>query len=362
MIPDAPSGASTQPNNSLPNEPELIAPPQGLWSGEVPVGSITSPCETGRYRMVLRDYASTVQLEGSLVCLDYHELDGSGKKIRKTVLCQIAKLALKNRHHENPILGPIIREKGRIPGLSQFADQKEANLIPMDSIVTDTDIHQLPRNIPPTGTDIRFASVQDVANFSGQHKALFNIGYLYETNVPVGLMLKHFGQGDDGWGDARMLGVFGATGSGKSVMAASIIAGFAARPEMGMFIIDPQGQISGFEMGKDPDVWSWRLDEALRISGRGEDVKLVHLSEIAFEDPTLFAQLLGRHKFYESIGVMGYEKQNQLELEMASYLSDWLEQNPDEKLGKILWSDILRDEILQIGASILNKGTDDNVE
>lgn len=59
------------------------------------------------------------------------------------------------------MLRALLCEKGRIPGLSGFADHKEVSLLPMDSIISGTEIHQLPRNIPPTGTDIRFASTED---------------------------------------------------------------------------------------------------------------------------------------------------------------------------------------------------------
>jgi hypothetical protein len=180
---------TTTNNNATPQ-----VPPDDLWEGKSPVGSITSPCDTGRYRMVLRNYAANVQLEGGLVCLDYSELNSDGQKIKKTVLCQISKMRLQNVHHENRLLGALLREKGRIPGLSGYADHKEADLLPMDTIIVGTNTHQLPRNIPSTGTDVRFASAEDVDNFSGKHPALFKIGYLYETKTPlVVCQVKGFG-------------------------------------------------------------------------------------------------------------------------------------------------------------------------
>lgn len=343
---------STQPQDQIPGSPTPIVPPPGLWSGEEPVGSITSPCETGRYRMVLRDYAATVQIEGSLVTLDYTELDSEAQAVKKTVLCQVSRMRSQNIHHENRILGALLRERGRIPGLSGFADHKEVDLLPMDTILVDKDVHQLPRNIPPMGTDIRFASIQDVRNFSGHHQSLFNIGYLYETKVPVGLMLKHFGPGDDGWGDAHMLGVFGVSGSGKSVMAASIIAGFAARHEMGMLIVDPQGQFSGFEMGKDARRWSWRLDEAFRLVGRGSDVTVVNIGKIALESPTLFAHLLMKYKFFDLLGILGPDKKERTQQELAIFLSEWLRVNKEEgrTLGDINWDPEIAEKICYMGA------------
>lgn len=360
-----------QNSGQMPENPTLITPPAGLTSGKDPVGSITSPSETDRYRMVLRDYAATVQIEGSLVCLDYTELDGTGKPVKKTILCQVSKTQLQNAHHEKAVLRALLREKGRIPGLSGFADHKEVSLLPMDSIISGTEIHQLPRNIPPTGTDIRFASTEDVKLFSGKHKALFNIGYLYETQVPVGLMLKHFGEGDDGWGDAHMLGVFGATGSGKTVMAASIIAGFAARSEMGMLIIDPQGQFSGLdenneysgELGNDPKIWSWKLSEAFRQAGRGSNVKLVEIQDISLESPRLFVNLLEKFDFFDSLGILGADKKEQTVIETSRLLIELLraaqQSEPNFNLGLLKWSGRnMAEMICRIGASTYAKPDD----
>lgn len=338
-------------HESLPDSPSLVPPPSGLWSGAEPLGSITSPSETGRYKMALRDYASTAQVDGSLVALDYDEMDRDGNVVRKTVLCQVTGMSLHNKHHESPTLRALIREKGRIPGLSGYADHKEVDLLPMDCVIAGTETRQLPRTIPPTGTNVRYASAEDVVQFSTRHRALYNIGYLYESHVPVGLVLKHFGPGDDGWGDAHMLGVFGATGSGKTAMAMSIVVGFAARPEMGMLLVDPQGQISSFEMGKDPAKWSWRLDEAFRLVGRGPDVTLVRIAEIALESPRLFAQLLERFDFFEALSIMGAAKKEDMVRDLSVLLDQWLHENRDRTLGELVWNDELQAAICSMGAA-----------
>jgi hypothetical protein len=330
--------------------PTPVPLPPGVHEGQAPVGAITSPSETNRYRMVLRDYAATLQIEGSLVALDYTEWDSERNPVMKTVLCQASHMRLQNVHHEKPILGALLRRKGNIPGLSGSADNKEVDLLPMDTIlVDDLQVHQLPRNIPSTGTEVRFASVQDVRNFSGEHQTLFNIGYLYETKVPIGLMLKHFGKGDDGWGDAHMLGIFGVTGSGKTVMAGSIIAGFAARHEMGMLIVDPQGQISGFELGGDK--WSWQLDEAFRLVGRGPDVQLVKIEDIALESPSLFAHLLEKYDFFDALNILGAEKKEQTVRELTLILSEWLRENNGLTLGDLSWDENIAQQICSVGAA-----------
>ena len=119
-------GSSRTPSDDAPAaRPDPVSPPEGMWSGAAPLGSITSPCETGAYRVVLRDYASTAQIEGSLVALDYEERDSSGTIVKKTVLGQVSKMHMENIHHKPGPLGALLREKGRIPGLSGYAARRK---------------------------------------------------------------------------------------------------------------------------------------------------------------------------------------------------------------------------------------------
>lgn len=341
--------------NSIDNNSQesdgLVPIPNGIMEGAAPIGSITSPSSTQKYKMILRDYASNLQVTGSLVTLDYEEMNRQSQKIKKTVLCQVVDAEATNHHHEKNVLRALLREKGRIPGLSGRADNKEVELLPIGSLisVSGSNVHQLPRNIPPMGTDVRFASAEDVHMFSGDHDTIYNIGHLYETNVPVGLMLKHFGEGDDGWGDAHMLGVFGATGSGKTVMAASIIAGFAARKEMGMLIVDPQGQFSGFELGSGG--WSWKLDKAFEAVGRGQDVDVVNMDEVALESPSLFAELLSRDGFFKNMGIVGHDNHQRTVDDVVLFLKHILKDNSNSNLGDLSLSDDIFTAILNIGAA-----------
>jgi DNA helicase HerA-like ATPase len=47
-----------------------------------------------------------------------------------------------------------------------------------------------------------------------------------------------------GLGEARMIGIFGKTGYGKSWLAAYILAGYAMNRNMGILILDPQGEFA----------------------------------------------------------------------------------------------------------------------
>jgi hypothetical protein len=52
---------------------------------------------------------------------------------------------------------------------------------------------------------------------------LFYLGNAYATQIPLPMWFKHFGTGEKGAGEAYHLGIFGKTGSGKSVLAKMIL-------------------------------------------------------------------------------------------------------------------------------------------
>lgn len=55
------------------------------------------------------------------------------------------------------------------------------------------------------------------------------------------------------FGEARMIGLFGKSGSGKSFLASYLVVGFAKNEDMGILILDPQGEfINNFSASSTP--------------------------------------------------------------------------------------------------------------
>jgi hypothetical protein len=313
-------------------------------NGESIIGSITSPCETGKYHMALRDYAADRQVSNQLVVLDIEEVSAKGEHVRKRILAQVTKLSLNNRHHENPLFQALIRRQGYVPGLSQVADNKIADLLPLDSVITSPESRagakQMPRTLPPTGTDIRTASEDDLLTFVGDHPRLLRIGYLFDSTTPFWLLCKHFGDGDNGYGDAKHMGVFGGTGSGKSVMAATIMAGFAQNSEMGMLIIDPQGEFSKGQLGKDK--WIWDLDKALEKANRGGDVIKVRIDDISLEGVSTFGEMLKRSRFWRHMG-LGEGKWPEATENAVGAIEEFMHDNKLDEIRKLELKDLMDD-------------------
>ena len=102
---------------------------------------------------------------------------------------------------------------------------------------------------PSTGQKVEKMNdsfMRDLVN--GYGEAIQYIGTIYgseDVNMPM--WFKHFGktEGDEDFtaaGDALHIGVFGKTGSGKTVMSSLMLLSYARNKKMNILVFDPQGQ------------------------------------------------------------------------------------------------------------------------
>ena len=119
-----------------------------------------------------------------------------------------------------------------------------------------------------------------------------------------------------------MLGVFGQTRSGKSIMAAQLLAGFAANRDLGILVLDPQGEFGSdrFAAG------DHRVDFSLRRLMGGlrqkREVTVINTDEVALEGDEAFTELLRRAGLFETLGFKGANKEREAAERMAGLLSE----------------------------------------
>lgn len=214
------------------------------------IGVTSSPSTTTEISI---DITSTTKnpnpsLLGKMV---FVEMTESGEEV--LALGQITSVETRNRWHEDMAFKGVIKQQGSLPNLSGTADTRLANISVQSCFTHFKD------NVPPTGHVLAISPstgqrvkkmndtfMRDLVN--GYGEAIQYIGTIYgseDVNMPM--WFKHFGKSEkDGdytaAGDALHIGVFGKTGSGKTVMSSLMLLSYAKNKEMNILVFDPQGQ------------------------------------------------------------------------------------------------------------------------
>ena len=191
-------------------------------------------------------------LLGTLLSMNVPVQNNDGESEELLVLGQVATVEMKNRWHEEPALKNYIKLHGRLPHLTEIGDTTTGHLQIVGAYkarLTDDSLqYEKTRLAVPPGSGLGIKQV-DRSVIEGIMSQDFGYGYLgnfYGTNnVPAPVYVRHFGDFENGGsGEAYMGGVFGPSGSGKSVIAASLIALWAHNSTMGVLILDPQSEFS----------------------------------------------------------------------------------------------------------------------
>ena len=233
------------------------------------------------------------------------------------VICvgQITRVELRNRWHEDSVFRNLIKRSGEIPPITNRQDTRMAKLAVGATFKKHTDSGQkgfepdVLGMVPPTGTRI-FRVNQDLLSMLllAYQQEIFYLGRAYANEVFLPMWLKHFGAGEGGAGEAYHMGIFGKTGSGKSGLAKMILVGYARHPQMGILIIDPQGEFSLEVQGTRVGQQGLDVDGMLRVLGR--EVRRYAISDIQLEEWDMFEDLLVTLKFTEQLGIPSASKDN----------------------------------------------------
>lgn len=209
-----------------------------------PLGVVGSPSDSFEVTIDIREVSAEDKLLGELVCFLVKE----GEK-NILVLGQITEIRTENKWHEEPSFKSVIKRHGSLPHLSGVADNRIATITVQSSFALSQDdefpeAHKL-ANSPSTGQPVKRITNDLMKLLMEEHeKSLVCVGKAYDTGVRVPFWFKHFGDPKQGGsGDAYHIGVFGRTGSGKTVTAANMVLGYARNKQnISILILDPQEQ------------------------------------------------------------------------------------------------------------------------
>lgn len=268
----------------------MTTPEDLLKNNNKALGVIGSPSDSFEAVVDILGVSAEDKLLGELVYFPVTE--GNNTVIS---LGQLTDIRTENKWHEEPSFKAVIKRHGSLPHLSGVADNRIATLNVQSSFKisnSGSSPHKL-ANSPSTGSLVSKMSnelldglLKDVV----KDYHIESIGKAYDTEVNIPFWFKHFGEGKNGARDAYHIGIFGKTGSGKTVTAARMLKGFAQNKEdMSILILDPQEQFS-----LDNKVLPDSIPFSEQITSLGVKFKVFNIPEdIYFDfDPELFASFL----------------------------------------------------------------------
>ena len=251
------------------------------------IGVIGSPSDNLLLNVELLETAYDRGIVGNSCIIEFMQ---DGKK--NYALGQITSVQLRNPHIEKHPIQKIISSRGEANPLTETHDIRriEINIGVVYSIEGDTLKPGRMGSIPPTGTRVYLLDQNTLDKLMEPYKKnLFYIGKIYNTDILLPMIFKHFGSGESGAGEAYHIGIFGKTGSGKSILAIMIMCAYAKYKDMSIFVLDPQGQFSN----------EFKKNKMVRkiLEGMSRKIEIISLHNLVLSGYSLFKEILINSEF-----------------------------------------------------------------
>jgi hypothetical protein len=266
------------------------------------VAVVGSPSTNSEVTLDLLDAATREPLVGSMLLMQMPL--GSGDEL---ALGTVTEVTTVNQWVGNQMLKGMVKANGAIPGLSGDKGDVRAATIKLQAVYKRDTVDQMPtpwaqsgpslRMSPATGITVRQVTNEVIADLMKGEDDLHCLGHLHGTKVRIPFSIRDF----SGSRGAFHVGFVGMSGSGKTAEACYYLGGQMRHEDLGMIIIDPQGQFAsetglpfslqefGTELGR--DVMVHRVAEDLRLP----------------KDAPLFGELLLKSRFTAEITKMSPE-------------------------------------------------------
>lgn len=273
-----------------------------VLSGTEKIGVIGSPSSTNKLTLDILGSAANKRLVGELALFSYNQ-DGK----QNFAMGQITEIELQNIWHQDPTIRSLIRQKGSINPVSERQDThlgKMALSAVFELSAKDKFQPSVLGTIPATGTPINLVTDEILDTLlESQKEEIFYLGNVYGSRPKLPLWFKHFDTGSRGAGEAYHIGIFGKTGSGKSVLAKMAVVAYARHPEMGIFIIDPQGEFSkDVVTGRPTGTFKLPLKDILKDKLKRK-LEVYSVRNLTLDTYDLFEEVLFESAFFEELSM-----------------------------------------------------------
>ena len=264
------------------------------------IGVIGSPSSTVDIEIDILGTAVQRKLIGELAYFEYIQ-DGNPHY----AIGQITEVSLNNTMLEDSTMRSLVREKGTIETISGLQDTHRGRLT-ISAVFGSENGNYFPSllgTVPPSGTPVTLIDDTFLDSLLGRYLGeIFYLGQVYGSTPRMPLWFKHFGRGENGAGEAYHIGVFGKSGSGKSVLARMLLLAYARHAEMTTYIIDPQGE---FAMDLKGEIKNQGFDLRMRqlVNSFQKEVIVKDIGELVLQGWPLFTEVLRESNFFPKIGI-----------------------------------------------------------
>jgi hypothetical protein len=272
-----------------------------IVDGTERLGVVGSPSSTAQLGLDILGSAVTRKLVGELALFRFSQ-DTSPH----FALGQITEVQLRNIWHEDPTMRSLIRQRGRVDAVSERQDTHLGQMVVSAVFRRGGAAGYEPSilgTVPATGTPIHLVTDPVLDELLRPYRdQVFYLGHVYGSKPKLPLWFKHFDRGPDGAGEAYHLGIFGKTGSGKSVLAKMILLAYARYPKMALLVIDPQGEFArDMHDGSPQTEFPLAVGRLLRALGKKAVVLTVR--NLVLDRWELFEQILFESLFFERLTI-----------------------------------------------------------
>jgi len=225
---------------------------------------------------------------------------------------QITEIQLRNTWLEDPTMRSLTRQRGQVNPISGVQDTHLGNMT-ISAVFCERNGRIEPSilgTVPQTGTEIHLVNDAILDRILSQYRhELFYLGNVYGSTPKLPMWFKHFGSGIGGAGEAYHIGIFGKTGSGKSVLAKMALLAYARSPDIGIFVIDPQGEFAKDARG-DATPGTFNLNLRDILSQMEKPIIVTGIRDLILDTWDLFREVLYKSRFFQQLTIPPGENRN----------------------------------------------------
>jgi len=281
------------------------------------IGAIGSPSTTTEISLDILGTAANKKLVGEMA---YFSFPQDGKD--HYAMGQITEIQLRNLWLEDATMRSLARQRGQVNPVSGQQDTHLGQMTISAVFSANADETYSPSmlgTVPSTGTWVNLATDTFLDTLLQRYMdEIFYLGRIYGSSPKLPMWFKHFGSGQGGAGEAYHLGIFGKTGSGKSVLAKMIMLAYSRHKEMSIFVLDPQGEFAKDCRGQAGHT-GFKLPVKTQLERNGKEVLVYGAKDLVLDRWELFEEIFSQSGFFKELTIVHPENKERALGRMIDY-------------------------------------------